>query len=307
MERQQKINELKKATFENSGEHKSVQNNLVSNEIYRSWQRSFDSGILVNDVFDDRPHNEIDNILDKNRSMINLADNEMSKLYQLIKGTDNMVLLSDNDGVILNQIGDPVFVERAAKILLMPGAKWSEADKGTNAIGTAIKADKAITIHGGEHYLNSNGFLTCSSVPIHNPYGDILGVLDITGDYRNGNKHTLALLNMSVEHIENEMFSHNFHQDVIVELYHVADNQSWFEKTIMVFDFSGMLIAANKIARRLFSINKSTFNHKNSKIYLMLKLVHLLNILYCRAITLISLRAIMASNIMPKQKPVMRG
>lgn len=241
-----------------------LQTEIVSQNIYQSWQRSFNRGIYVDDLVDDSllQTDELSDVLEQNNTVIKLATPELNKLYQLINGAGNMVLLADKNGVILDHLGDANFVDRASRILLTKGAKWGESDKGTNAIGTAIKENKAITIHGGEHYLNAHSFLTCSSVPIHDPYGDILGVLDITGDYRGGNPHTLALINMSVEHIENEMFNHHFHQDVIVELYSAHSQANWFEKNIMVFDFTGNLIAANKCAMNEFNLSKLSLNHK---------------------------------------------
>lgn len=245
-------------------DHNVIQTEIISKDIYQSWQRSFNRGIHVDDFADDSllQTDQLSDVLEQNSAVINLATSELNKLYQLINGAGNMVLLADKNGVILDHLGDANFVDRASRILLTKGAKWGETDKGTNAIGTAIKENKAITIHGGEHYLNAHSFLTCSSVPIHDPYGDILGVLDITGDYRGGNPHTLALINMSVEHIENEMFNRHFHQDVIVELHSAHSQANWFEKNIMVFDFTGNLIAANKCAMNEFNLTRLSLNHK---------------------------------------------
>ncbi len=241
----------------------NLQPPLVSKFIFDSWQRSFDSGVEINGPVDDSflLNDQLSDVLDINRSLIDLVQPEMAKLFQLTKGDENVIILADHSGVILNQIGDATFLKKSAHILLTQGANWAENNKGTNAIGTAIKQDQAVCIHGGEHYLDINGFLTCAAVPIHSPYGDILGVLDITGDYRSGNKHSLALLNMSVEHIENEMFNHRFHQDIIVELYPNNHQNNWFEKTILVFDYDGVLIAANKVAMRLFGVSKQSLSH----------------------------------------------
>lgn len=269
MGQQDEIMEFKMANFQagsttDMGDIATIDDKPVSQSVYASWQRSFDNGIYVDDFINDSflENDALSDVLELNRTIIEHACPEMNKLFQLIKDDGNMILLADKNGVILNQMGDPNFVKRAEQILLACGAKWGEADKGTNAIGTAIAENRAITIHGGEHYLNANSFLTCSSVPIHNPYGNVLGVLDITGDYRNGNKHTLALLNMSVEHIENEMFNSGFHQDIIVELYQGNVHSHWFNKVILVFDFRGMLIAANRSAINQFKLSRLAFGRK---------------------------------------------
>ena len=65
-------------------------------------------------------------------------------------------------------------------------------------------------VHGDQHYLAANRFLTCSSVPILDPYGDLIGVLDVTGDHRSYHQHTMALARMSVQMIENHLFASTF-------------------------------------------------------------------------------------------------
>jgi hypothetical protein len=62
----------------------------------------------------------------------------MELLYDQIVNTHSMVVLTDATGTIVHAIGDDDFLTRASKIALYPGAVWSEANKGTNAVGTAL-------------------------------------------------------------------------------------------------------------------------------------------------------------------------
>ena len=48
----------------------------------------------------------------------------------------------------------------------MPGACWSEAQVGTNAIGTAIAEGAAVEVRGAEHYANPHRILNCSAAPV---------------------------------------------------------------------------------------------------------------------------------------------
>lgn len=82
--------------------------------------------------------------------------------------------------------------------------------KGTNAIGTAIFEKKPVVVHGDQHFLRANHGLTCSALP--DLPADLLGVLDVTGDYRGFHKHTMGLVCMSAQMIENT-FSAAFTQD----------------------------------------------------------------------------------------------
>jgi len=134
----------------------------------------------------------------------------MEMLREQIVNSHSMVLLTDATGSVLHSIGDDDSLERAAKVALRPGANWAEATKGTNAIGTALVEEVPTLVHADEHDLHANHFLTCPAAPIPDPRGNILGVLDVTGDRRSHHPHTMALVKMSARMIENHWFSDGY-------------------------------------------------------------------------------------------------
>jgi sigma-54 dependent transcriptional regulator, acetoin dehydrogenase operon transcriptional activator AcoR len=138
----------------------------------------------------------------------------MEMLFDQIAGTDSLVLLCDDTGTILHSVGDDDFMGRAQKVALQPGVNWAEQHKGTNAIGTALIDEQPTLVHADEHFMHANHFLTCSAVPILDPRGNILGVLDVTSDARSYHQHTMALVRMSARMIENHWLSDD-HRDVM--------------------------------------------------------------------------------------------
>jgi transcriptional regulator of acetoin/glycerol metabolism len=136
----------------------------------------------------------------------------MEMLFEQIVDSQSMVLLTDAAGTVLHAIGDSAFLSRAARVTLQPGANWSEAVQGTNAIGTALIEEVPTLIHADEHYVRSNQFLTCSAAPILDPRGNILGVLDVSGDQRGYHQHTMALVKMSARMIENHWLADDHRQ-----------------------------------------------------------------------------------------------
>jgi transcriptional regulator with PAS, ATPase and Fis domain len=88
---------------------------------------------------------------------------------------------------------------------LSAGADWSESRKGTNAIGTAIVERAPVRVHAWEHFCAENQFLTCSAAPIADPDGNLVGVIDISGDFRDANPHTLGIVMAAVRAIENQL------------------------------------------------------------------------------------------------------
>ncbi len=140
--------------------------------------------------------------------LVTIARPYMHNLYNYVKGSGFQVVLSDKDGFLLEAIGDPEIIKKTRQIQLCPGGNWSEAIKGTNAIGTCLVEGKPIQIFAREHYCQSNHFLTCLASPIFNPDGTLLGAIDITGDYKAHNPHTLALVVAAVNAIENQLRLH---------------------------------------------------------------------------------------------------
>src|SRR6185295_15728183 len=152
-------------------------------------------------------------------SLINLATPVMQHLHHQLTGSGSVVLLCSGEGFILHSMGDPDFLPKAQHIALKPGVSWAENQKGTNAIGTAVVERRPIVVYAGHHYVRTNHFLACSAAPVLDPFGGVAGVLDITCDYRYHQRHTLALVQMSVRVIERQMFQHRFNADVVFNVH----------------------------------------------------------------------------------------
>ncbi len=184
--------------------------------------------------------------IDQNRGLATYALPVMETLYEQIVNTHSMVVLTDAQGTILQSMGDDDFIEKADRVALCPGVAWSEQSKGTNAIGTAIAEQTPTLVHADQHFLAINHFLTCSAAPIMDHQGKLIGVLDVTGDHRSFHKHTMALVRMSAQMIENQLFSAAF-QDVITLHFH---SRPEFIGTLMEgiasFSMAGRFLSANR-------------------------------------------------------------
>jgi len=187
--------------------------------------------------------------LDQNRMLCSHALPVMETLYEQIVNTHSMIILTDADGLILHALGDDDFLQRADKVALRAGALWSEQRQGTNAIGTAIAECEATTVRGNQHYLRANQFLACSSVPIFNPFGSVMGVLDVTGDCRNHHQHTMALAKMSGQLIENNLFSSTFTEALRIHFHCRSEFIGTLMEGIAAFDADGRFLSANRCAQ----------------------------------------------------------
>jgi two-component system sensor histidine kinase KdpD len=109
----------------------------------------------------------------------------MSHLSDFLADSGYVIVLSDADGCLLMVIGDAGVRRRLAHIDFVSGGDWSEAAAGTNALGTALVDGHVVQLLGAEHYCAGWQDLTCTAAPIRHPLsGEIMGILDVTGNYR---------------------------------------------------------------------------------------------------------------------------
>lgn len=92
-----------------------------------------------------------------------------------------VTVIADRDGVILSARSDRRSADPMTRVRLVDGACWGEETRGTNAIGTAIREGCSVAVVGEAHYELRNRGLFCYATPIHDAYGEVVAVLDVTG------------------------------------------------------------------------------------------------------------------------------
>jgi transcriptional regulator of acetoin/glycerol metabolism len=172
----------------------------------------------------------------------------MELLLEQTMATQSMVLLTDSQGTVLHSVGHDGFLQRASKVALAPGANWSESNKGTNAIGTALIDELPTVVHAGEHYMHANGFLTCSASPIFDPRGNLLGVLDVSGDQQSYHMHTMGLVKMSARMIENHWLGDDFRHALRLHFHSRPEFIGTLMEGIVAVGRDGKLLGANRSA-----------------------------------------------------------
>jgi len=187
--------------------------------LLRSWERCRKAGLEVQspavscEIMEQsalvRSRDQYGNLILHSRSI-------MEHVYEQIRHSGSVVVLANEEGLLLDTVGDPLFLERASQASLQPGARWDEGVRGTNAVGTALVEKSPVEVVGCEHFLDRISFLTCSAVPLIDPHGIPIGVLDISGDARAYQRHTLGLVRMSASLIEKRLFESEFSGDLLV-------------------------------------------------------------------------------------------
>lgn len=110
--------------------------------------------------------------------LIHFARPELELLFDQIAGSNFMIALGSPDGVVLDTLTDGQFADTDAGRAVIAGSVWTEAARGTNALGLCIINRAPTQIYGGEHFLRAHGDVSCISAPIFDGRGGLAGVLD---------------------------------------------------------------------------------------------------------------------------------
>src|SRR6202166_2598195 len=172
---------------------------------------------------------------------------ENSRMF--LSDANSIMILTDASGLIIDTEGDARVVDAGRQVHLEPGGRWSEADIGTNAIGTAMAESKPVQIHGAEHFCAKVQRWTCAAVPVHDPTdGELLGVVDISGPASTFNPQSLALA-VSVGHHVESVLAQSVRQDHEKLLCHfLAKRALWLSDDYVVIDRRGAILHATERA-----------------------------------------------------------
>ena len=248
----EEMNKIKKARkrFIETGE---IDFSVVRPIIANSWKRcklAKVSPFLKNSIIKPKDK-EIKVLLDRNRHLIKISQPIMGMAEKMIKGSGFRIDLSNKDGYILKMIGDKKILEESEKIGVVVGSNRSEIIVGTNSIGVTLFTGKPVQIIGPEHYNVYPRYWTCSSAPIRNPSGNIVGVINMSGKYHLLHKHTLGMVvgiantiesALKIEKKVNELKINNKFLNTIIES--ISD-------ALVVMDKEGRITHLNSIATEI--------------------------------------------------------
>lgn len=231
---------------------------LDSSVLIRSWERCRHQGLEPAGQTDLAPASKsaLTLELERNRSLLLYAQPVMEHLYDQIRNSGNMVVLSDRNGLLLQCLGDAGFLDRACRVSLQPGAHWSESVRGTNAVGSALVEEQPVEIVGGEHYLERNGFLTCSAAPMKDSQGSLMGVLDISGDARSYSCHTRGLVHMAAQMVEKRLFESEQARSILVCFHRRGEYVGSLGEGLMAVSADGCILAVNASGLALLSLGR---------------------------------------------------
>jgi len=135
--------------------------------------------------------------------LLSAASTVFAEIADMFGGSRSIMLLTNNEGVVLDAVGDRQTLEQGENIHLTRGGDWREDVIGTNGIGTALATGRPAQVHAAEHFCEGIKAWTCAAAPIFEPgTGAMLGVVDISGPPSTYQRNNLSLAVSTARQIE---------------------------------------------------------------------------------------------------------
>jgi len=226
---------------------------FLAPHIRRSWERCQPTLSQALLPIEPLPRDRLGECRDASEWLLRCAQPELDALAEHVVGNGCVVILSDASGLILEEVGSPEFLPKARRVALQPGVVWSELQRGTNAIGTALVERQPVMVLGAEHLLSENSGIGCSAAPIATERGELAGVLDISGESVRMDVHSLGLVRMAAAQVEHRMMTHPQRSGRAEELvhFHVRPGLLGTPREGLLSVVDGRIVGLNRAAAEL--------------------------------------------------------
>jgi AraC-like DNA-binding protein len=178
------------------------------------------------------------------------AQEEIDRLYRVVREAGYTVLFCDTAGVAVEHRGDDTDASRFRYWGTWLGGMWSEAMEGTNGIGTCIAEERPVTVHRSQHFRSRHIDLSCSGAPVFDVDGRLMAVLDVSAidPQLSERAHALtgALTAAAARAITGRFFRERFRREWVVAVSPLEDGEP---EMLLAVDGHQRIVGANRAAR----------------------------------------------------------
>ncbi len=222
---------------------------VLSSIIEASWMRSISYGIWPEKT----PQTEPNSIVAKDLKLLRQCAEPELEFLAVQYGQRGILVLADGEARVLRIAGSLGSRNHECINQVREGFCWSESMWGTNALGTTLVQRSPVWINSGEHYLDGLADFSCVAVPIRDPQGQPIGILNLTreGSLRNP-RDSINLLMLSASQIESRWLCATHSEHLILAIH---SRQPYLESVwrgLLAIDGQGRIRAANEQACSLF-------------------------------------------------------
>lgn len=185
-----------------------------------------------------------------------LAQEEIDRLYAIVRQLGYVVLLCNTEGIALHHRGNQTMADQFKYWGVWLGGVWSEHIEGTNGIGTCIVEQRPISVHRDQHFRSRHAGLSCAGAPVFDAAARLVAVLDCSSIAPEVSDHahalTLAATITAAREIEERLFRDAFHRSWIVAAVSRDDSTpAW----LVALDDDRRIIGADRVARSVLELS----------------------------------------------------
>lgn len=230
-------------------------------EIFGSWRRSLIDYRVDASSFS-KPHiitqTELKVFREPLEKILAQAQDEIDRLYAIVRPHAYVVLLCNRDGVAVHHRGDESNADEFKRWGIWVGGVWSEQMEGTNGIGTCIADQRPVLVHADQHFRSRHTQLSCAGAPIFDPHGQLVAVLDVSRVHGEEDKRPFPLILdtvvVSARAIEERLFREHFRRNWTIAAL-PSENEP---ALLLAVDDSQRIVGADRMARGVFAISDSS-------------------------------------------------
>ena len=190
------------------------------------------------------------------QSFLLQAQEEIDRLYSIVRPQSYVVLLCNSDGVAIHHRGDDSQNQEFKRWGIWLGGVWSEQVEGTNGIGTCITDRRPVLVHCADHFRSRHTRLSCAGAPIFDPEGGLLGVLDVSKVHQQADDQPFPLLLqmviVSARAIEERIFREHFQYCWILA---AAPSEDFGSSLLLAIDDHQSIVGGDQAARKLLALS----------------------------------------------------
>ncbi|KGR73982.1 EAL domain-containing protein [Ureibacillus sinduriensis] len=179
-----------------------------------------------------------------------------NKLFQMVEDIPFLLIVTDEEGTLLDIKGDDKLNKNFEKLGIRPGIKCTEEDYGTNAITYALTGNQPVQVVGLQHYKTFLQGIACYTVPLtFESTGFKTGTLTIITLVEYQSPLLLTMLYTVVNSIEREILLKETNTRLNI-LNQVVIKSS--KNGIIEIDKTGKITEMNEVAQSLTGFGKNT-------------------------------------------------
>ena len=237
--------------------------------IQASWARCRDYGLEPQTApdFGALSGAHLSELLERQQMLLRTTRDEvMPQFNHLLGNSSYLIMLSDDQGQVLETWGTRRFIEPRQQHGFVAGARWLEQGVGTNAIGTALACGEAVHVSQDEHFLTRNRFMASAAAPLFDAQRRLIGVLDVSSDSYLPASQTLGMVRMMSQSLENRLIMARYAGQYRQLSFNTGSNNldsQW--AGLLLFDERGRILAANRRADSL--LGRSVLQHSLEQVF----------------------------------------